>query len=143
MVPDGTSLARACNPSDACGNYLKSTYITKNSNRLWTRAEVKGSAHNGPPQTLSGSKSVMLRWGERDKSQCTHVACKNNFSKCAHAVGKRSQNFLTGTCTQATIRRQRDVVTRFVLSDVWLLIARSVGMKSVTDALKWSNCYSN
>ena len=26
------------------------------------------------------------------------------FLKLAHAVGKRSRNFLTGTCTQVTIR---------------------------------------
>ena len=52
-----------------------------------------------------------------------HKERKNNFIKYAHAVGKRSGNFLTATCTQATIRYGDMSSLR---SDVCLLIKNPV-----------------
>ena len=40
-----------------------------NSNRLRTRAEMKGGASKGPPQTPSGPNSMVSRWRARDKTR--------------------------------------------------------------------------
>ena len=72
-----------------------------------------------PPQTSQGAKSVP-RWScERAEPQSTHTqGGKNDQIKLRHTVGKRSGNFLTATCKQATTRYGE---TSSLCDDVWLL----------------------
>ena len=130
LVPACNS-SSSWNPALASRAHIYHHQASRTQKRRWTRAEVNEGANTGPPQMPPGAKLVARWWRSKDKSKCIptpthtriHKGRNNNCIKKAHAVGKRSGNFLTATCTQATIGYGEMSSLR---SDVWFLIKNPV-----------------
>ena len=107
------------------------------------RAEVDRGGNNGLPQTPSVSKSVVLWQRARDKPQCTHTNTQTHTptseEKMNHISPRSGRSFSEVSHGHLQAGDPLDNGETPSLACVWLLITRSVGTRSVTDALKWLN----
>ena len=109
-------VVRDCNLSGACGI---GAHITKKLHELKTALDAsrggwrcKQGASTDAANIEIGCTLVafegqtsMHRQIHQYTNTPTHKRRNHNFIELSHAVGKRSENFLTRTCTQATIVR--------------------------------------